>query len=57
VDTPRQSVRTWVGFRGIYPLLASCIGAAGLSGCVAVGYSSGRGWNVWPGGLGFLLLS
>lgn len=26
-----------------------------LTGCVAVGYSSG-GWFVWPGGLGLLLL-
>lgn len=27
------------------------------SGCVvAGGYSSGRGWFIWPGGLGILLL-
>ncbi len=27
-----------------------------LTGCVAVGYSSGGGWFVWPGGLGLILL-
>jgi protein-S-isoprenylcysteine O-methyltransferase Ste14 len=27
-----------------------------LSGCVAVGYSSGGGWFIWPGGLGLLLV-
>lgn len=26
------------------------------SSCVAVGYSSGGGWFVWPGGLGLLLV-
>jgi len=52
VHKPRQRLLTSLGFRCIYPLLASCVGAAGLSGCVAVGYSSGRGWFVWPGGLG-----
>ena len=26
------------------------------TGCVAVGYSSGGGWFVWPGGLGLLLV-
>ena len=29
---------------------------SGMTGCVAVGYSSGGGWFVWPGGLGLLLL-
>lgn len=26
------------------------------SSCVAVGYSSGGGWFIWPGGLGLLVL-
>lgn len=26
------------------------------SSCVAVGYTSGRGWTVWPGGLGMILM-
>ena len=26
------------------------------SGCIAVGYRSGGGWFVWPGGLGLLLM-
>ena len=40
----------------------SVLAAAGLgltttmTGCVAVGYSSGGGWFVWPGGLGLVLL-
>ena len=37
-------------------------GAAGLllcsmlTGCLAVGYSSGGGWFIWPGGLGLVVL-
>jgi hypothetical protein len=27
-----------------------------LTGCIAVGYTSGGGWFMWPGGLGLLLL-
>ena len=27
-----------------------------MSACVGVGYSSGGGWFVWPGGLGLLLV-
>ena len=27
-----------------------------LSGCLAVGYSSGGGWFIWPGGLGLLVI-
>lgn len=30
--------------------------AAALTGCVAVGYSSGGGWFVWPGGIGLLVM-
>jgi ABC-type proline/glycine betaine transport system permease subunit len=56
VHKSRQSLRTAVVIRTICTLLASWIGAAGLSGCVAVGYSSGRGWFVWPGGLGLLII-
>ncbi len=26
------------------------------SACIGVGYSSGGGWFVWPGGLGLLLV-
>ncbi|HEY0759488.1 MAG TPA: DUF3309 family protein [Acidisarcina sp.] len=26
------------------------------SGCLAVGYSSGSGWFVWPGGIGLVVL-
>jgi len=26
------------------------------SSCMAVGYSSGGGWFIWPGGLGLLVL-
>ena len=36
-------------------LLAS-FACASLSGCVAVDYSSGGGWFIWPGGLGLLLI-
>jgi hypothetical protein len=37
-------------------LLAGLAGATGLSGCLAVGYSSGGGWFIWPGGLGLLFV-
>jgi hypothetical protein len=30
--------------------------ALSMSSCVAVGYSSGGGWFVWPGGLGLLVV-
>ena len=32
------------------------VAASVLSGCVAVGYSSGGGWFIWPGGLGLLVV-
>ena len=32
------------------------VAASLLSGCVAVGYSSGGGWFIWPGGLGLLVV-
>ena len=35
---------------------AALLGLSALTGCVAVGYSTGGGWFVWPGGLGLLLL-
>ncbi|MCU1248943.1 MAG: hypothetical protein JWQ49_1972 [Edaphobacter sp.] len=56
MPNPKRSLSTPVVFRGVCTLLASCISAAGLSGCVAVGYSSGGGWFVWPGGLGLLIV-
>lgn len=38
-------------------LVVVALAAAGfLSGCVAVGYSSGGGWFIWPGGLGLLVV-
>jgi hypothetical protein len=40
----------------IMMVLGSWITVWGLSGCVAVGYSSGGGWFVWPGGLGLFLI-
>lgn len=45
----RWSVRMVLAAVGLVALPA-------LSGCVAVGYSSGGGWFVWPGGLGLVLL-
>jgi uncharacterized integral membrane protein len=30
--------------------------ALSMPSCVGVGYSSGGGWFVWPGGLGLLLV-
>jgi hypothetical protein len=27
-----------------------------MSSCIGVGYSSGGGWFVWPGGLGLLIV-
>lgn len=27
-----------------------------LTGCVAVGYRSGGGWFVWPGGIGLVVI-
>ena len=43
-----------VGYTGL-------VGSAALllltmTGCVAVGYSSGSGWFVWPGGIGLLAI-
>jgi len=35
---------------------AACAMMLGLSGCIAVGYSSSGGWFVWPGGLALLLV-
>ncbi len=36
--------------------LALMLISLSCTGCVAVGYSSGGGWFVWPGGLGLLLV-
>lgn len=35
---------------------AGLLAVGALTGCMAVGYSSGGGWFVWPGGLGLVLL-
>ena len=36
--------------------LALGVATLGLSGCLAVGYSSGGGWFIWPGGLGLIFV-
>ena len=41
---------------GLPMLLLALAGAPSLSGCLAVGYSSGGGWFVWPGGVGLLVI-
>ena len=41
--------------RRVNPLLAVAF-ALTQSSCVAVGYSSGGGWFIWPGGLGLLVI-
>jgi CDP-diglyceride synthetase len=43
-------VKTWVGAVGML------IAAGSLTGCIGVGYSSGGGWFIWPGGLGLLVV-
>ena len=43
----------WTRWTGM--VLGLCV-AGMLTGCVAVGYSTGGGWFVWPGGLGLVLL-
>jgi hypothetical protein len=47
----KRSLAATVGMAGGWLMVASL-----LSGCVAVGYSSGGGWFIWPGGLGLLLV-
>ncbi len=37
-------------------LIGSFVCTATLTGCLAVGYSSGGGWFIWPGGIGLLFL-
>ena len=37
-------------------LFAASVATLGLSGCLAAGYSSGGGWFIWPGSLGFLVI-
>lgn len=51
VEMGWQRQLTRVGLTG-----ASLVVLSALTGCVAVGYSSGGGWFVWPGGLGLVLL-
>lgn len=41
----------------LFVVMAAGMTSAGLlTGCFAVGYTSGGGWFVWPGGLGLVLL-
>jgi hypothetical protein len=49
--TGRVGMAKTVGMAGVWLAVASM-----LSGCVAVGYSRGGGWFIWPGGLGLLLV-
>lgn len=47
--------------RGERVRLAAAVGAlpvmAGmLSGCLVAGYTAGRGWFVWPGGVGLVIM-
>ena len=44
---------TWMRYMGAATALCA---ATSLTGCVAVGYSTGGGWFVWPGSFGLLLL-
>ncbi|HZN11854.1 MAG TPA: hypothetical protein VFC61_09250 [Blastocatellia bacterium] len=37
--------------RKSFSVAALFLAALGFSSCVAVGYTSDRGWFVWPGGL------
>ena len=41
---------------GFVVLAAEFVLLSAVLGCVAVGYSTGSGWFVWPGGLGLLLI-
>ena len=41
--------------RAMWMVLAGVL-AISQTGCMAVGYSSGGGWFVWPGGLGLLVI-
>jgi protein-S-isoprenylcysteine O-methyltransferase Ste14 len=49
--TGRVGIAKTVAMAGVLLVVTSM-----LSGCVAVGYSSGGGWFIWPGGLGLLLV-
>lgn len=37
-------------------VLTGCFATLGLSGCLVAGYSSGGGWFIWPGSLGFIVI-
>lgn len=47
-----------VDMKKIFGLMLVLIASLPVTACVAVGYSSGRGWFIWPGGLllGLVLL-
>ena len=42
--------------RGCAVIAVGFVVLGAISGCFAVGYTSGGGWFVWPGGLGLLLV-
>lgn len=46
--------KSWFGRASA--LIVTLFAMGSLSGCVAVGYSTGGGWFVWPGGLGLLFI-
>jgi hypothetical protein len=46
--------RQWLGDTAV--AAATLLAASGLCGCLVAGVSSGGGWFIWPGGLGFLLM-
>ena len=43
-------------FTRLSTLSVASIATLGLSGCLLAGYSSGGGWFIWPGSLGFLVV-
>ncbi len=49
-------MKTLRDVRAVAVVLMGLVAAGSLSGCLAVGYTSGGGWFVWPGGLGLVLL-
>jgi hypothetical protein len=42
--------------RKLFAALMGLVAASSMTGCLAVGYSSGGGWFVWPGGLGLVVV-
>ena len=54
----RMRMRGWQGTvpRTVGLALAAWALLLTQTGCVAVGYRSGGGWFVWPGGLGLVVM-